>query len=304
MGFLARQAVALVASVALAQPQESPVIRVDVRLVRMLVTVKDWNGHLVGNLDKSQFHVFDNGVEQEVAVFERTTAQPLSIALLMDTSGSIAKDLRQAIASVKRFLGALLKDGNPADEVKLFSFNYDVQEHTGFTRSIPQIERRLTPLKAEAGTSLYDAIWFAGRSLEHREGRHVIVIVSDGGNTTSSRSYHEALEAAHRADAPIYSLLLMPITNDAGRNIGGENALTSLAQSTGGRMFAPTIGAELDQALSDILRDLRTQYLIGYYPKNVPRTRERFHRVRIDMARPELRASTRSGYYGEADLSQ
>ncbi len=303
MGRIARAALALSLTLGLAAAQQEPVIRVDVKLVRMLVTVKDWNGRHVGSLDKSEFSIFDNEVKQEVALFERTTAQPLSIALLIDTSGSIAKDLKQAVASVKRFLSALLKNGNPDDEVKLFSFNYDVQEHTGFTRNISQIERRLTPLKAEAGTSLYDAIWFAGRSLENRDGRHVIVVVTDGGNTTSSRSYHEALEAAHKADAPIYSLLLMPITNDAGRNIGGENALTTLAASTGGRMFAPSVGAELDQALNDILSDLRTQYLVGYYPRNLPRTRERFHRVRIELPRPELRASTRSGYYGDADLS-
>lgn len=288
---------------AAAAAQEPPVIRVDVRLVRLLVTVKDYDGKLVGSLNREDFTLFDNDVRQEVAVFDRTTAQPLSISVLIDTSGSIAKDLKQAVASVKRFLMALLRDGNPADEVKLFSFNYEVQEHTGYTRNIAQIEKRLTPLKAEAGTSLYDAIWFAARSLEKRDGRHVIVVVTDGGNTTSYRSYHEALEAAHRADAPIYSLLLMPITNDAGRNIGGENALTTLAMSTGGRMFAPTVGPELDQALSEILRDLRTQYLIGYYPRNLPRTRERYHRVRVELTRPELRASTRSGYYGDADSS-
>lgn len=299
MGRIGKAVIALLAGACLLSPQEPPTIRVDVRLVRMLVTVKNDEGKLIGSLNKEDFTIFDNEVKQEVAVFDRTTAQPLSIALLIDTSGSIAKDLKQAVASVKRFLMAVLKDGNPDDEVKLFSFNYDVQEHTGFTRNIGQIERRLTPLKAEAGTSLYDAIWFAGRSLEDREGRHVIVIVTDGGNTTSERSYHEALEAAHRADAPIYSLLLMPITNDAGRNIGGENALTTLAASTGGRMFAPTIGAELDQALSEILRDLRTQYLIGYYPKDIPPTRERFHRVRVQLPRRDLRASTRSGYYGE-----
>jgi Ca-activated chloride channel family protein len=301
MGRTAARALALLLPAAALAAQDQPVIRVDVRLVRLLVTVKDHDGKLVGGLNKDDFTVLDNGVRQDVAVFERTTAQPLSITLLIDTSGSIAKDLKQAVASVKRFLGALLKDGNPEDEVKLYSFNYEVQEHTGFTRNISQIEKRLTPLKAEAGTSIYDAIWFASRALEGREGRHVIVLVTDGGNTTSYRSYHEALEAAHRADAPIYSLLLMPITNDAGRNIGGENALTTLAMSTGGRMFTPTVGAELDQALAEILRDLRTQYLVGYYPRNIPPTRERYHRVRVELPRPDLRASTRSGYYGDSD---
>jgi Ca-activated chloride channel family protein len=292
---------ALIPSLLLAQnrrPQE-PVIRVDVKLVRLLTTVKDFQGQLIGNLEKTDFIIHDNGVKQEIAAFEKYTEQPLSISLLMDTSASIAKDLKIALTSVRRFLNALLHEGNPEDEISLFTFNHEVNQHTGFTRSISQIERRIQPLRAEAGTSLYDAIWFGSRALENRKGRHVILIVTDGGDTTSVKRYHDALEQAHLVDAPIYSILLMPITNDAGRNIGGENALTTLAQSTGGRLFTSTVGAELDQALGEILRDLRTQYLISYYPRNLPFTKERYHSVRVELLRRDLRALTRSGYYGD-----
>ncbi|MBL8173147.1 MAG: VWA domain-containing protein [Bryobacterales bacterium] len=282
---------------ALAQEPQRPVFRSDVKLVRLLATVKDLNGTLVGGLDKNDFTILDNGVKQEIAVFERYTEQPLSIAVLLDTSASIAKDLKFATASLKRFLHAVIQDGNPRDEAALFTFNHDVRQHTGFTRRIQQIEDRVKPLKAEAGTSLYDAIYLAAQSLESREGRRVLVIVTDGGDTTSHYRYHDALKAAHLADAPIYSLLLMPILNDVGRNIGGENALTTLGQSTGGRLFTPTVGAELDQALAEILKDLRTQYSIGYYPKNIPVTKEKFHSIRLDLPRRDLRAVTRSGYY-------
>lgn len=282
-----------------AAQQREPVIRVDVRLVRLLATVKDLNGHLIGGLEKKDFRIYDNGVPQEISVFERYTEQPLSISLLMDTSGSIAKDLKIAVESVKRFLSALLHEGNPADEVALFSFNYEVRQHTGFTRNLAMIQQRIQPLKAEAGTSLYDAIHHGSQALKYRKGRHVILIVTDGGDTTSVYRYHEALEAAHRADAPIYSILLMPITNDAGRNIGGENALTTLAESTGGRRFTASVGSELDDTLAEILRDLRTQYLLSFYPKDVPRTRDSFHPIRLELSRPDLRAVTRSGYYGE-----
>lgn len=288
---------ALIAAAPLLAQEKPPVFTSDVKLVRLLVTVKDFNGQLIGGLEKTDFALSDNGVRQEIAVFERYTEQPLSIAVLLDTSASIAKDLKIAIASLKRFLQAVIQDGNQMDEVALFTFNHEVSQHTGFTRRISQIENRVKPLKAEAGTSLYDAIYFAARSLESREGRHVLVIVTDGGDTTSGYSYHDALKAAHLADAPIYSLLLMPITNDAGRNIGGENALTTLGQSTGGRLFTPTVGAELDQALAEILRDLRTQYLIAYYPKNIPSSKEKFHSIRLDLTRQDLRAVTRSGYY-------
>ncbi len=296
-----RIAALAIAAAASAPAQQQPVFRTDVRLVRLLATVRNLEGKLTGGLQKSDFTIHDNSVKQEIAIFERTTEQPLSIALLMDKSGSIAKDLKIALDSVKRFLQALFREGNRLDEISLFSFNWQVEQHIGFTRNIAEIEKRVQPIKAEAGTSLYDAIHFGARALATRAGRHVILVVTDGGDTTSALKYHDALEAAHRADAPIYSIVLMPITNDAGRNIGGENALTTLAQSTGGKVFTPTVGPELDRALSDILMDLRTQYLIAYYPKNIPPSKERFHRIRLELSRPDLRAVTRSGYYGDAE---
>lgn len=298
MGRVLAAALIAAALPAVAQPPaEQPVFRADVRLVRLLATVKDFNGRLIGNLDRSEFRLLDNGVPQEIAVFERYTEQPLSVALLLDTSASIAKDLKLALQSVRRFIQALLHEGNPEDEVSLFTFNHEVQQHTGYTRNLGQIDRRVQPLRAEAGTSLYDAVYFAAKTLESRPGRRVILVITDGGDTTSHYKYHDALEAAHRADAPLYSILLTPILNDAGRNIGGENALFSLAQSTGAQRFLPSVGAELDQALNDILKDLRTQYLIGYYPRNLPPTRQRFHSIRIDLTRSDLRATARSGYY-------
>jgi Ca-activated chloride channel family protein len=127
------------------------------------------------------------------------------------------------------------------------------------------------------------------------------VIVTDGGDTVSHKKYHEALEAAQLADAVIYPIVVMPITNDAGRNIGGENALTTMAQGTGGRTFLPNLGPQLDAALTDIIRELRTQYLLGFYPKDVPLTKDRFHRLTLKVAMPGLRVLARNGYYGEAD---
>jgi Ca-activated chloride channel family protein len=97
----------------------------------------------------------------------------------------------------------------------------------------------------------------------------------------------------------IYPVLVMPITNDAGRNIGGENALTTMAAATGGRVFAPSIGPALDTAFSEIIKDLRTQYLLGYYPKDVPAASNAFHKIEVRV-RPDLRVSARSGYYGES----
>jgi len=276
-------------------------IRVNVTLVRVLATVKNPAGELVGALNKDDFELFDNGVQQQIAVFERQTEQPLSVALMVDASGSTAKDLKYETDSVVRFLKALFAEGNPQDAVALYSFNYEVTLHNFFTHNYAPLEHSLRLLQGEAGTSLYDAIYLASQHLEEREGRKVMVIVTDGGDTTSRKDFHAALEAAQLANTSIYPVLVVPIANDAGRNLGGEHALTTMALGTGGRVFEPALGADLDKAFSDIIKELRTQYLLAYYPKDVPLTKNRFHRLLVRMRRPDLRVTARNGYYGEAE---
>jgi Ca-activated chloride channel family protein len=295
-----RLAFLLLSAAAVVYAQEDPAFRVDVQLVRILATVKDPAGGLVGFLERKDFEVHDNGVAQQIAVFERQTDQPLSVAIMIDNSGSTAKDLKYEVDSVSRFLRAVLREGNPEDRVALYSFNWQIVKQNGFTRDAASIDRSLRALRGEAGTSLYDAILLASRDIEDRKGRKILVIVTDGGDTTSHTDFQRAVEAAQLADAVIYPVLVVPITNEAGRNIGGENALTTLAQRTGGRVFEPSLGAALDQAFDQILRDLRTQYLIGFYPRNVPLTTDRFHALQVTVADPQLQVKARSGYYGEA----
>lgn len=290
----------LAASTASAQQAD---IRVDVSLVRVVATVKDAAGQLVGSLSKDDFTILDNNVQQQIAVFERHTEQPLSVSLLIDISGSTAKDLKYEVESISKFLRALFGEGNPKDAVALYSFNYQVVRQNYFTRNAQSIERSLRTLHGEAGTSLYDAIYLASRDLENRDGRRVLVIVTDGGDTTSSIDFHGALEAAQLADSVIYPILVVPIPNDAGRNVGGENALTTLSLGTGGHVFAPTLGAEMDKAFTHLIEDLRTQYLLAYYPKDVPLTKNRFHRLDVKVRNPALRVLARNGYYGEAEGS-
>ena len=116
---------------------------------------------------------------------------------------------------------------------------------------------------------------------------------------TSFYKYHDALESALKAEAVIYPIIVVPISNDAGRNIGGEHTLIQFASNTGGRVFYPSSFVELDKAFGEILLDLRTQYLLGYYPKGLPKDAPRFRPVKIEVKRPDLRVSTRSGYYGD-----
>jgi Ca-activated chloride channel family protein len=279
--------------------QEPPTIRVDVNLVHVIATVKNQAGQLVGSMRQEDFEISDNGVPQEIRLFARQTDQPLSVALLVDTSGSTAKDLKYETDSAAKFLKALLAEGNPEDRVAFYDFSYDVSS-VSFTRDFSRIDRRLKLLHGEAGTSMYDAIWYAARDLESRPGRKAMVIVTDGGDTTSSHDLKTALRQAQMADAVVYPIVVMPITNDAGRNIGGEHALEFIAQGTGGRTFYPEVNAQLDSTFNDILTELRTQYLLGFYPRGVPPTKDPFHRLEVRVKKPELRVSSRNGYYGES----
>jgi Ca-activated chloride channel homolog len=283
-----------------AQEQPEFKIKTDVRLVRILTTVKDPAGNLVGDMEKRDFTLTDNSVDQEISIFERTTAQPLSVSLLVDTSSSTATNLKIETESIQKFIRALFRDGNEADRAALYSFSWQVTLERGFTRDASRLERALASLKPDGGTAMYDALQFAARHLEARNGRRVIIIVTDGGDTVSTVKFADAMEAAQRADAVIYPILIIPITNDAGRNVGGENALQTFATNTGGRVFVPSLGTQLDNAFNSILRDLRNQYLLAYYPKNVQPTKDRFHRVKVETSRPGLRISARSGYYGDA----
>jgi Ca-activated chloride channel family protein len=288
---------ALPAAVAVAQ------FRSEVRLVHVVATVKDRNGKLQAGLQKEDFLISDNGVPQEIKLFERQSDQPLSVALMIDTSGSTLKDLKFETDSAARFVKALLSEGNPKDAVSLWSFDYDVTQVTNFTHRIDLLESKLRTIHGDAGTSLFDAICYASHDLEPRDGRKALVIVTDGGNTTSYRTSQQAVEAAQLADAVIYPVVVIPIMNNAGRNTGGENFLTFAAEGTGGRTFLPSLGSQLDKAFRDIIAELRTEYLLGYYPHNVPPTKNRFHTLQVRTKSPELQVFARNGYYGEAEAS-
>jgi len=291
----------LVLAVALAA--QDLVIPVKVNLVHVAATVKNRAGQLVGSLHQEDFEIFDNGVRQEVAIFERQADQPLSVALLVDVSGSTNQDLKFETDSAVRFVRTLLSFRNSQDQVALYAFDDSVTQVHNYTRNIVSLEAMLRQMHGSAGTSLYDAIWLASHDLELRDGRKALVLVSDGGETTSKIDSHRALEAAQLADAVIYPVIVMPITNDAGRDIGGEHALQFMAEGTGGRTFLLSEGPQLDRAFNSIITELRTEYLLGYYPHDVPLTKERFHKLEVRLKSPELRASARNGYYGEAEAN-
>jgi Ca-activated chloride channel family protein len=278
-------------------PAESANFAIKVNLVRLLVSVRDASGSLLTTLNKDDFKVVDSGLPQNIAVFERNTSLPLSVAILIDTSGSTETNLRYEVTSIQHFIGTLLNAGNPQDTFALFSFNWRTNLELDFSRNEHRADRALHALHGEGGTSLYDAVYLASNSLMKREGRHVMIVVTDGGDTTSYKQYTDALAASQRADVVLYPIIVVPISADAGRNTGGEHALVTLAQSTGGRAFYPESADQLNNAFSDILTELRTQYLIGFYPKDVPERAHSYHAVNVQIPKPALRISARSGYY-------
>lgn len=286
-----------------AQANDDVTFKVDVSLVNLLVTVVGPDGQPIGDLAKDDFKVVDGGLEREIAVFERRTDRPLSIALMIDTSLSTAKELSFEREAAKRFVDNVVGGPGGQDRVAVFGFSDAVNMFTGFVRSPRQLERGLSRLRADGGTSLYDAITLASRELRRRSGRRVMVIIADGGDTTSYGKFDEALRAAHDADAVIYSIIVVPIRNDAGRNVGGENALKTFSANTGGATFIQYGTENLDAAFDEILRNLRTQYFLAYYPPPPSSKRESFRGVEVSVEREGSKVLSRNGYFLQANAA-
>ena len=257
-----------------------------------MATVRNRAGQLVGALRKEDFEIYDNGVRQEIAVFERQTEQPLSVALLIDVSGSTAKDLKYETDSAARFLRALLPKAIREDQVALYSLRRQV---TAGSRTSPTItpcwKRSLKRIHGSAGTSLYDAIWLAA----HRGSGDARGPQGDGDcqrrrkTPPAPKTRTRRWQAAQMADAVIYPVVVMPITNDAGRNIGGENALTFMAQGTGGRhvLSRPRRGSSTGHSPTSS-PNCAPQYLLGFYPHDVPLTKDRFHKLEVRVKPPGI----------------
>jgi Ca-activated chloride channel homolog len=281
-----------------AQDAPTTTLRVDVHLVNVFVNVTDANGAIVGGLIRDDFAITEDGKPQQIAVFERQSAVPLNITLAIDTSGSVRKDLEAEAAAADRFVRALLRS---QDQMSVLQFATSVTELVPFTNKISQIDRGLNRLRADWATALYDAVWLGSQGLGKKEGRKVLILVSDGDDTAKSTTYEQALEQALRNEVMIYSLIDVPIEASAGRDTGGEHAMISLSEQTGGKYFYVKAGG-LDKAFSQVSDDLRTQYLLGYYPrKQEPGVS--FHRIEVSVPRAAdgaFQISHRTGYYSDS----
>jgi Ca-activated chloride channel family protein len=278
--------------------QESgPTLKVDVKLVNVYVTVTDAHGAPVAGLKKENFVVQEDGREQKISVFDKESALPLSIALAIDTSLSTRHDLPLEQASAKRFAKAILR---PVDALSVYSFSESVSQTTGYTADLKRIDEGIDHIRLGAATALFDAVYVASRSLDRRQGRKVMVLITDGGDTISRVDYKEAARAAEEAEALVYSIIVVPIENSAGRETGGEHALIQLSEDTGGKYYYATSMAQLDEAFRQISDELRTQYLLAYYPVQRASFSE-FRRIQVGIMGPAeataYHVRHRAGYY-------
>jgi Ca-activated chloride channel homolog len=272
-------------------------IKVDVKLVNVFVTVTDSRGAPVANLQKENFVLKENGKEQKIAIFDKESALPLSIVLAVDTSLSTRKDLPLELSSAKKFAHTILR---PQDGLSVYKFSETVSQMVGFTNELKKIDEGIEHPRNGAATALYDAVYLGSHALTRRQGRKVMVVITDGGDTMSQVDYKEALRAAQEAEAIIYSIIIVPVEADAGRDTGGEHALIQISSDTGGKYYYATSSVQLDDAFSKISDELRTQYLLAYYPSE-RYVNSDFRQLKIDLTNPPaggpFQSHYRAGYY-------
>src|SRR5438128_9347538 len=284
-------------SVACIAQDSDTTFKVNVKLVNVFVTVTDQHGAPIADLKKDNFQLREDDKEQKIAVFDKESALPLSIVLAIDTSLSTRKDLPLELASARRFAHAILR---PVDVLSLYQFSETVSELTAFTPDLRAIDRAIDRVRVGSATALYDALFLGSQALEPRQGRKVMVVITDGGDTMSKVNYQEAVRAAETAEAILYSIIVVPIEASAGRDTGGEHALIQLSADTGGKYFYASSLAQLDQAFAQISDELRTQYLLAYYPSQRLADSD-FRRIQVRItgapATSAFQVRHRAGYF-------
>ena len=291
-------------SVACAQTPGSappPTIQVEVNLVNVFTSVTDATGNPINELSQKDFQLLEDGVPQKIAVFAQQSSLPFSMVLAIDTSLSTRMDLKFEQSSARRFAQDVM-NSQGRDAMALYEFSRDVNEVVPFTPDLKRFERGIDELTPGSNTALYDAIYLGSKALNRRQGKKVMVLITDGGDNGSSVSYQDALRAAQTAQAMIYSIIIVPIHASAGRELGGEHALIQLSHDTGGKYFYADSVTGLDGDFRQIREELRTQYLLAYYPAKRDADSD-FRSIEVQLA-PEskwknqgLKIRHRTGYY-------
>jgi Ca-activated chloride channel family protein len=280
-------------------------IKVRTRLVNVVLNVVDAKGAPVSGFEKSDFRLFENGKPQTVAVFEREATSPLSIVLAIDSSETVLTSDRLEKQAAKHFVAAILRE---QDELDLMDFADTVREIVPFTNQAKRVQEGLNDLQQGEETALYNAVYLASERLaqtsQAANRRRVLVVISDGGDSIhGGEKYEQAIEEAQRANAIIYSIIVVPIAADAGRNTGGEHALIQMSEDTGGKYYYVEDRSDLEPAFRHVSDDLRTQYLLGYYaPEGGGDTA--FRRIKVTLTdgagRDGFSLRYRTGYFPDS----
>jgi len=289
-------------------PAQAPVIKAEVNLVNVFATVRDKNKRIVTDLKEEDFKVFEDGHEEKISFFSKDMQLPITLGLLLDTSGSEERMLSSIQDAGARFLHRVLKKG---DEGMIISFDTDVDLLADFTDDRTILDRAINkarintpgggymggnpgpvPGAGSVGTALYDAVYLAcSEKLNGEAGRKAIVIVTDAQDEGSRVKLEEAIESAQRTDTVIHILLV------ADPRFGGNTSVAhKMTEETGGRLIIVNNEKRLEEAFDQISEELRSQYTLGYYPSNTAKD-GKFRKIHVDMANHELKVLARKGYY-------
>lgn len=282
-----------------AAAQEKQVFRAGVDVVSLNITVADSQNHFVTDLDQGDFTILEEGIPQDILYFSRTSL-PIALSLLIDSSASMEERMITAQEAAIGFARRV----RPQDLAQVVDFDSTVEIRHGFTSDIPALETAIRSTISGGSTSLYNAVYIALRELakvkmksEEEVRRQAIVLLSDGEDTTSLVSYEQVLDLAKRSETAIYTIGLQPRDTTGLKGFReAEFVLRQLAQETGGRAFFAQRVEELAGVYGRIAEELSSQYTIGYAPKNTKRDGT-WRRIQVQVARPNVTARTRRGYY-------
>ena len=274
-------------------------IHVRVNLVNVLFTVIDKKNRLVSNLNKDDFHVFEDNHAQSILFFSRESNLPLRAGILIDTSNSVRERLQFEQDAAIDFLNEILRPEQ--DQAFVVGFDVEpvmVQDYTG---DVDKLSTAIRTLQAGGGTGMYDAIYYACKQkmvyipAPEPYLRRVLIIVSDGQDNFSEHSRDEALAMAEKAEATIYAIS----TNWTGIGTRGDSVLKYLAAETGGRAFFPFQASDLAESFQRIARELRSQYSLAYVSTDSAHDGS-FRKISIKTDEKGLRVQAKTGYFAPA----
>jgi len=274
-------------------------LRAGVELVSLTVTITDPAGKYVTDLSQEEFEVYEDGARQSLVFFSKTQ-QPISLALLLDTSASMEERMGIAQEAAIGFARQLHKD----DQAEVIDFDSQVRILSPFTNDGPALEKAIRSTTPNGSTSLYNAIYISLKDLKKVKvastseiRRQAIVLLSDGDDTSSLIEFEEVLDLAKRSETVIYAIGLRQ--GEIGRREfrEAEFVLRQLAQETGGRAYFPTDARELPKIYQSIWDELSSQYTLAYASGN-PKRDGAWRRVQVRPLRAGVTARTKLGYFG------